>query len=347
MMMRKFMCGLVAVCLMITLFTGCEPNVTDDDNNALDTSVTGANNATGTSEVTGENGLDTADENGIDTNGEPGLNGTTDDNEPAVGDNTLTADFALLSANTASAAQENDFTHLPNKKIGWGLGSETDERNRPLDAIKANKDFKSFGGVFIGPREPVIYLTFDEGYENGCTPAILDTLKAKNVRATFFVTYDYCKKVPELVRRMIDEGHTIGNHSYSHPSFPDCSVEKMQSEIMKLHDHVKQTFGYEMNLIRFPMGEFSQRSLAVAQDLGYTSVFWSFAYMDWNVNSQPDPAASLAKIKSATHPGAIVLLHAVSRTNAEILGAAVDYWLSEGYRLGIIESAPEGAFSFV
>jgi peptidoglycan-N-acetylmuramic acid deacetylase len=117
-------------------------------------------------------------------------------------------------------------------------------------------------------------------------------------------------------------------------------VEQVRDEIGKLHDYVKETFEYEMNLIRFPMGEFSERSLAVAKDMGYTSVFWSFAYMDWNVNNQPEPNASLEKIKAKTHPGGIFLLHAVSQTNAEILGDVVDYWHSEGYKLGVIGEPP-------
>jgi peptidoglycan-N-acetylmuramic acid deacetylase len=200
--------------------------------------------------------------------------------------------------------------------------------------------------LFIGETAPVIYLTFDEGYENGCTGDILDVLKTKGVVATFFVTYDYCVKVPDLVQRMIDEGHTVGNHSYSHPSFPDCTPDQIREEIGKLHDYVKETFEYEMTLIRFPMGEFSQRSLAVAQEMGYTSVFWSFAYMDWNVNNQPEPAAALEKVKAGTHPGAIMLLHAVSPTNAEILGDLVDFWLSEGFRLAI-PSNYGGDFIFI
>jgi peptidoglycan-N-acetylmuramic acid deacetylase len=362
--MRKIICGLLTVCLAAAL-TGCEPNVPGNqgENNALNTNDTlGANN-TGLPNGTGdikdevENGLNngTDDENGLNngTDDENGLNNGTDnengldhsrdnhengnglpnDENPAV-ENNSTAGLLLLSAFPAM----NDFSHLPNRKIGWGLGREVDERNRPLDAIKANADFASLGGVFIGEREPVIYLTFDEGYENGCTESILNTLKAKSVKATFFVTYDYCKNSPELVQRMINEGHTVANHSYSHPSFPDCTVEQIREEIGKLHDYVKENFGgYEMNLIRFPMGEFSQRCLAVAQSMGYTSVFWSFAYLDWNVNNQPDPSASLEKIKAGTHPGAIVLLHAVSATNAAILGEAIDYWHGDGYSLGVIE----------
>ena len=249
-------------------------------------------------------------------------------------------DNASNSPNTPSIpnAPKHDINSLPNDKIGWGLGSAVDSKNRPLDAIKANKDYGEFGAVFIGEsgERPVIYLTFDEGYENGCTGNILEVLKSRNAKATFFVTHDYCKREPALVRQMLDDGHTVANHSYTHPSFPDCSADEVRSEIGRLHDYVKSEFDYEMNLIRFPMGEFSKRSLAVAQEMNYTSVFWSFAYVDWNVNNQPEPAVALEKIKSATHPGAIVLLHAVSKTNAAILGEVIDYWHGLGYTLEVL-----------
>jgi peptidoglycan-N-acetylmuramic acid deacetylase len=363
--MRKFISGLIAVCLTLSfavMFTGCEPNVPENDNeNGLDGNETlHGNNKTEekptdtehglNGEHTSENGLNpTNPTNPTDPTDGYGVNGENT-GENGLDTNELPTDTELnplsfqawrgqnhaLHLLTASTVHENDFTHLPNNKIGWGLGSEVDEKNRPLDAVRANQDYGSFGAAFIGEREPVIYLTFDEGYENGYTDEILDVLKSRKARATFFVTYDYCTKVPGLVQRMIDEGHTIGNHTTKHPSLPDLSVKEIGEEISTLHEHVKAAFNYEMNLIRPPMGEFSQRSLAVAQDLGYTSVFWSFAYMDWNVNNQPCSNESLAKVKNATHPGAIVLLHAVSSTNAQILGEVIDFWHSEGYRLGVI-----------
>ena len=182
-----------------------------------------------------------------------------------------------------------------------------------------------------GSEEKRLWLTFDEGYENGCTADILDTLKEKNVRAVFFVTYDYCKRNPELVRRMIAEGHTVGNHTWSHPSLPDCSPDELYSELSLLHDYVKKEFGYEMYVMRPPMGEFSERVLACAKDLGYTTVLWSFAYPDWDVNNQPDKDAAFKKITGKTHNGAVYLLHAVSETNSAILGDVLDFWKDSGY----------------
>jgi peptidoglycan-N-acetylmuramic acid deacetylase len=359
--MRRFINGLLAVCLAATcaaIFTACEPNVPDDErNNGIDTSETGNNennHATGDHHTGYENGLDTGYENNHTNDYENGFtndyeNGLDTENEHehenGLDTNELPGDLDPLSRlnfhrgrRDASPVSLNVTANanLSTKKIGWGLGSEVDERNRPLDAISANERYGDFGAMFIGEREPVIHLTFDEGYENGYTASILDTLKARRAKATFFVTYDYCKNEPELVRRMIDEGHTVGNHTYKHPSLPDCSPERIREEIGKLHEYVLDNFGYEMNVIRPPMGEFSEQSLAVTREMGYTSVFWSFAYMDWNIKSQPCPVASLTKIKSATHPGAIVLLHAVSETNAAILGDVIDYWHGQGYSLSAL-----------
>ncbi len=231
---------------------------------------------------------------------------------------------------TDEAAYASSYINMT--KIGWGLGKEKNDKNQPLDAVSAQEKYKSYNALFL-PADGKIMLTFDEGYENGHTAEILDTLAKKDVKAVFFVTYDYCRSSPELVQRMIDEGHTVGNHSYTHPSFPDCSESEMTDEIMALHDYVAEKFGYEMALFRFPKGEFSEKCLSVVKSLGYCPVFWSFAYNDWDVNSQPEKTGALQKIKDSTHSG-IYLLHAVSETNTEILGDIIDYWKSQGFQVG-------------
>lgn len=241
----------------------------------------------------------------------------------------------VLAAAVAAAPPLSEYSRyesLDNTKVAYGMGVETDSNNRPLGAIRAQKQYGGMGGQFIGgSEEKRLWLTFDEGYENGCTADILDTLKEKNVRAVFFVTYDYCKRNPELVRRMIAEGHTVGNHTWSHPSLPDCSPDELYSELSLLHDYVKKEFGYEMYVMRPPMGEFSERVLACAKDLGYTTVLWSFTYPDWDVNNQPDKDAAFKKITGKTHNGAVYLLHAVSETNSAILGDVLDFWKDSGY----------------
>lgn len=233
---------------------------------------------------------------------------------------------AVIAASLVSS------TAYADSKIAWGLGSSADTYGRPLDAVNAEAKYSRLGGLFVGsPEHKRLWLTFDEGYENGYTEKILDVLKEKNVRAVFFVTYDYAKDNPELIKRMIDEGHTVGNHTMSHPSLPDCSDEELRAELGGLHDYIKERFGYEMYVMRPPRGEFSERVLSCAKELGYTTVLWSFAYYDWDTDKQPDPEQAFEKITSKVHPGAVYLLHAVSKTNADILGRVIDDWRDNGY----------------
>ncbi len=240
---------------------------------------------------------------------------------------------ASLVICSAAAATEYDFLYdYSEEKIAYGMGVETDSLNRPLGAITAQAQYGDKGALFIGDEnEKRLWLTFDEGYENGYTAEILDTLKDKDVKAVFFVTYDYAVKNPELICRMIDEGHTVGNHTWSHPSLPECSPDELYAELSLLHDYISDNFGYEMYVMRPPMGEFSERVLACAKSLGYTTVLWSFAYPDWDVNDQPEKSAAYEKITSRTHNGAVYLLHAVSKTNTAILSDVIDYWQENGY----------------
>ena len=219
---------------------------------------------------------------------------------------------------------------LDNTTRGWGPGTAKDGA-RPYSAVSFNQKYEKYNALFIGEDTNKIYLTFDEGYENGYTAPILDTLKDKKVKAVFFVTYDYVKRNPQLVRRMIDEGHTLGNHSWSHPSMPSCSEDEAREEIMKLHNLVKDEFGYCMRLFRFPMGEFSDKTLAIVKRCNYQSVFWSYAYVDWNVDNQPDEQTALKKVSDGAHNGAIYLLHAVSKTNSNILGELIEKVRDNGY----------------
>ena len=229
------------------------------------------------------------------------------------------AEAALLADNT--------------EKVCYGQGYETDTENRPVGSLQAQEKYGEYGGVFIGSKDDkTIYLTFDEGYENGCTGRILDILKSKNVKATFYVTLDYVKSSPELVSRMINEGHEVGNHTCTHPSLPDISNEEVIEELNGLQRYVSENFGgYRMSTMRPPRGEFSVRTLRAAKNAGYATVLWSFAYNDWNVDDQPDRSMAYVRITSATHNGAIYLLHAVSETNTAILADVIDYWQENGY----------------
>lgn len=223
---------------------------------------------------------------------------------------------------------------LDNTKNGYGQGLAVDENNRPWGAINAQNAYGDYGAAFIAPPDgDCIYLTFDLGYENGYTGKILNILAEKGVHAVFFATMSYCRQSPEIVERIINEGHTLGNHSVNHLSMPSLSVDDMAAEITGMHEYIKNTYGYEMHLFRPPMGEYSYRSLAVAQSLGYKTVNWSFAYYDYDTSNQPEYNAALERVTGAAHSGAIYLLHAVSKTNTEILGEAIDIFRSKGYTL--------------
>ena len=231
-----------------------------------------------------------------------------------------------------ATAVQRDYSALDTECHGYGQGVRFDELNRPKGAVEFNNGYSKYNAIAINEtEEKVIYLTFDQGYENGFTPLILDTLKEKGVKATFFVVGDYAERQPELVQRMIDEGHTVGSHSLKHYSMPELSAQEAVSEIMDLHEYVLQHFGIQMTLFRPPKGEYSEQSVAITGDLGYKTILWSFAYADWDTKNQPDPETSLQKLIERAHPGAIYLLHSVSETNAEILGDFIDSMTEQGY----------------
>lgn len=231
-------------------------------------------------------------------------------------------------------AGAKDFSSLSTEKHGYGQGVQLDDSNRPTGALDFNSMYGKYNAKAITEDKGKIYLTFDQGYENGYTTKILDTLKEKNVKATFFVLQDYAERNPELIKRMIDEGHTVGNHSVSHFSMPSLSAEECRDEVEGLHKYIKDEFGYEMTKFRPPMGEFSELSLAVTQDCGYETVLWSYAYADWDVDNQPTEEEAFGKLTGAVHDGAIYLLHSVSSTNAEVLPDFIDAVREKGYEFG-------------
>lgn len=221
---------------------------------------------------------------------------------------------------------------LSNELICWGPGVERDGNGQILGAVKAQERYGKYDALFTGNNQKKIILTFDEGYENGYTAGILDTLKAKKVPAVFFVTGDYVERESALIQRMIDEGHVIGNHSVNHKSLPSITVEEAAEEILDLHQQVEEQFHYTMTLFRPPKGEYSEKTLMLAKTLGYQNIFWSFAYKDWEVDNQMGVTAAFDKVCKGLHPGAIYLLHAVSSDNAALLGDWIDYVRAQGYQ---------------
>lgn len=233
---------------------------------------------------------------------------------------------------------ETSTSNLSNEKCAWGFRRMKDNV-RPEFSSKYTKPLDNYEGIYAGnPDEKKIYLTFDEGYENGYTDDILDTLKEKEVTAVFFVTMPYVKQNADLVQRMIDEGHIVGNHTVNHPSMPEVTDnEKLKKEIMDLHNYVKENFNYEMTFLRPPKGEYSERTVKLALDLGYRTVLWSSAYDDWDVNKQDRLEYARGMIINNLHNGCVMLLHAVSKDNTALLGEVIDETRNKGYEFCSLE----------
>lgn len=179
--------------------------------------------------------------------------------------------------------------------------------------------------------EKVLYLTFDCGWENGCTNEVLDTLKEKKVPAAFFCTLDHIKSSPELIARMINEGHIVGNHSSKHPNFAEIPRQRMADEILECDNYLRKNFGYSTKFFRFPEGSYNESALELISSMGMTSVFWSSAYADWDVNKTKGAQYAFDTVTARLHPGAILLLHSVSPDNAAALGNIIDWARNNGY----------------
>jgi peptidoglycan-N-acetylmuramic acid deacetylase len=187
----------------------------------------------------------------------------------------------------------------------------------------------------------VLYLTFDCGYENGNTAIILDALREKRVPAAFFCTVDEMKGAPEIVARMINEGHIVGNHSVTHPSFAEIGRTRMAEEVLGADNFLRRNFGYSAPFFRFPMGEYNESALDAVASLGFTSVFWSAAYADWDPNAQKGAQYALETVLSRIHPGAILLLHSVSPDNAAAIGDIIDGARAMGYTFRDLTELPQ------
>ena len=226
----------------------------------------------------------------------------------------------LVSANTIS-----------NKKIEFGI-KRADNHEQPDIGKENRRVLDKFNGIAMGSADKKnIYLTFDVGYDGGYTDKILDVLKENDVKATFFITGQFLKTSENTIKRMIDEGQIVGNHTNSHPSLPSCSDEKIKEELMNVHQKVYEKFNYEMKYMRPPKGEFSERSLNAVENLGYKTVMWSFAYDDWDNAKQGREEYGKKKILDNLHNGEIMLLHATSKDNANILDEVIKKIKNEGY----------------
>ena len=247
--------------------------------------------------------------------------------------------FLLLGAVLAVIAMV--LVQFSNEMIetgAWGL-SFRQENTAPIGPASA-EELARFHAAYLGnTNEKVIYLTFDAGYENGCTEKILDVLKKHDAPAAFFLVGNYIEKNADLVRRMVAEGHIVGNHTMHHPDMSKIEdKEAFAKELTDLETLYRSITGKEMaKFYRPPQGIYSKDNLRYAKELGYKTVFWSLAYVDWNNDSQPTKEAAFSKLLPRTHDGAVVLLHSTSRTNAEILEELISKWKEEGYQFGTVE----------
>ncbi len=283
-------------------------------------------------EVPGDDGAP-GDNGGAGDNDVPGTSSLVQDvcdTAAAVGDSfgaAVSAHADIVPEATTEPFEEK----LTPEGIGWGLGFG--EPGTQPSGNASPQELALYDGYFLKPGdEKVIYLTFDCGYENGNTGKILDALKAHDAPATFFVVGHFLETEPELVRRMAEEGHAVGNHTYHHYDINTLDKESFQKELQDVEDKFNEITGKELSpYYRPPEGKCGITNLSIAKELGYATCFWSLAYVDWDTEKQPTHQAALDKLTSRIHPGAIVLLHNTSKTNGEILDELLTKWEEMGY----------------
>ena len=226
----------------------------------------------------------------------------------------------------------------------WGLSFR--QENTPPVGPATPAQLALYDGIYLGdPTEKTICLTFDAGYENGCTEQILDTLKKHEVSAAFFLVGSYIEKNADLVRRMVDEGHIVGNHTMHHPDMSKLSDKAVfEAELTAVEDIFREKTGKELpKYYRPPQGIYSEENLKMAKELGYRTVFWSLAYADWNNDKQPTKEQAFSKLLPRIHNGAVVLLHSTSKTNGEILDELLTKWKDMGYSFCTLEELYAGS----
>lgn len=247
-------------------------------------------------------------------------------------------DIQIRGEHLAQYTNADVLSQVEEKTENWGLGfGKKGEKPTGTASVAEMKKYNAY--YMKEGEEKVLYLTFDCGYENGNTEAILDALKKHNISATFFVVGHFLESAPDLAKRMVEEGHTLGNHTYHHPDMSkisDCTA--FQKEVDAVREKYQEVIGGEMPMYyRPPQGKYSTLNLQMAKELGYSTFFWSLAYVDWNVDQQPSREEALEKLTNRAHPGAIVLLHNTSKTNGEILDEILTKWEEMGYSFGKLE----------
>ena len=249
-------------------------------------------------------------------------------------------------SSTSNTSSENDIVMhytrqqlaaMDTTKYEYSTGIDFDEKNRPINALRLEKEYGKYNAHFIGPDDGKIYLTYNFTYEfDGLVQKTLDILKDKNVKCVIFIDKSFAVNHPQMIRQILNDGHILANHCTTHPDLPTLSMDEITQQIMDVHNYVKETYNYEMKYFRPPSGYYSEQVWAIAQNLGYRSYNWSYAYRDWDTNNQPDPDFALQTIIEALHSGAIYQLHGISSTNAVILEDFIDATRAQGYEFALL-----------
>lgn len=271
----------------------------------------------------GKVGMETEEKDLLDSQASENKNNKTDKN----------TEDAVIQKKERIINENTDYTSIDNTLYSWWF-KRNDEHQQ--SGCQEDFDITEYQAYYVVPaNRKVIYLTFDCGYENGYTADMLDILKKERITAAFFVTQTFIRDNIDLVKRMKEEGHLVCNHSVTHPCMPSKSIEEQKQEILTCESFMKEATGYEMDLFfRPPRGEYSKRTLQLAKDLGYTTVFWSMAYLDYDVNNQPTKEHVIEHFQKYYHPGAIPLLHNVSKANHDALSEIIKDLKKEGYSFG-------------
>ncbi len=300
------------------------------------------NDLTSQVESTSQGGSSSQQESSSSQEAAPKINSSTVIDEENLPEETEMIIFGKRGADTPTGFSSLPKISYPVTKKPEGISDKKlSHSHGPASGGKAHftveefqDTFDKYGALTLDRKseEKVLYLTFDCGYEyENLTARVLDVLKDKQVKATFFCTLDHIEKEKDLISRMIKEGHIVGNHSDTHPSFAEISREQMIKEIENTENYLRENFGYSARYFRFPAGEYTENALDAVKSIGYMSVFWSVAYDDWQTDNVRGKDYAIEKVMSRLHPGAVILLHSVSKDNADALGEIIDKARAEGY----------------
>lgn len=331
--MTRIICVFIAIVLMLGLCACVGP-----EDNVIDNSSVTAEFASSEISVSSDN--TSSDTSGVVSETVSSAPSSSEVISSKDDSSKVTSSFVLqnydVTVGEYTVVDAENARGIDNQKHGFGFGAAKNGKPHEI-SVNNQKRFDKYQNIEALALDTVstdkrMYLTFDCGYEyKNLTVDILDILKEKNVKVAFFVTLSYIKNNPEKVDRMIKEGHIVGNHSATHPVFPDISRTKMAEELYKVDEYLQKHFDYESDYFRFPTGAYSENALELATSVGYKSIFWSIAHGDYDTENQPTVQKTFDTVTGRFHPGAVILLHASSQSNVDALRDIIDEAHTQGY----------------